>query len=107
MFVLTWSNATGDVDFNFQSFDSAQVGKANFARFKNSDFDKLNQAQRQTMEPAERQKAVTQALTLLQDESPWVPLVTQEWLVGVRKNVKGIKIFPSGNFYLEGVTKSN
>lgn len=106
LFTLTWANSTGDVDFNFLSFDSGTVGRTNFAFYKSEKFDQLNAQQRATVDVKARQQVVSQALQLLKDDAPWIGLATQEWLVAVRKNVQNFKIYPSGNFYLEGVTKS-
>ncbi|SIT88962.1 glutathione ABC transporter substrate-binding protein [Edaphobacillus lindanitolerans] len=106
MFILGWSNSTGDADNGLYSlFHSSQQGApGNRTFFDNPEVDKLLDEGRQETDQDARLAVYDKAQKLLIEEAPMVFIHHQEYLTGVADNVKGFTIDPSGIYQLKDVT---
>lgn len=106
MFVLGWSNPTGDADYGmFGPFHSSQKGGAgNRSRYENADVDALLDEGRRETDPAVREEIYAEAAQLLNDDAAMVFLLHTEFLNGIANNVSGFNIDSAGIFQLKDVT---
>lgn len=106
MFVFGWTTVTGDADNGlYPLFHSDNLGSAGNRTFTENDEldDLLNQA-RQTMDEDERLQHYHDAQQLILDEAVIVPIHHQEYLLGVRDEVKGLTQSPIQILELNDVT---
>jgi peptide/nickel transport system substrate-binding protein len=106
MFVLGWSNMTGDADYNqYFLFHSEAVGNpGNRAFYKNPAVDKLINEGRQEIDPEKRKKIYTAAQKIEIEDAPMVYLRNNEYVAAIGKNVKGFWMHPSGLYMIDDVT---
>lgn len=68
-------------------------------RYGNAEFDRLFVAQRTELDPVKREELLKQAIRILQEDPPFLPLVTFNQVSGYRKDVQGILPFsPDGDW---------
>ena len=98
MLQLGWSGDNGDPD-NFLHIllgcQSVEAG-SNYARWCNSDFDKLVNDAKRITDVSERTKLYRQAQVIFKDQAPWVPIAHSTVFRAMAKNVKGYVIDPLG-----------
>ncbi|RNF38106.1 glutathione ABC transporter substrate-binding protein [Planococcus salinus] len=106
MFVLGWSNPTGDADYGtYALFHSSQKGNpGNRSFYENPEVDALLDEGRRESDPERRQEIYAEVQQILTDEAPMAFLMHQEYLVGVADNVQGFEIDTSGIYQLKDVT---
>ena len=97
MFVLGWTTVTGDADYGMYSlFHSDMVGEPGNRTFtKDDELDELLDAARQENDPDKRLELYSEAQELLVDLAPWIYLHHQDYLLGVREEVKNLKQTPT------------
>ncbi len=106
MFILGWSNSTGDADNGLYSlFHSSQHGDAgNRSFYDNPEVDKLLDDGRKETDPDARFAIYEKIQKTLIEDAPMVYIHHQEYLTGVAGNVEGFTIDPSGIYQLKDVT---
>ena len=96
--MLGWGCVTGDADYGLYTlFHSKEWPKKgmNASFYANEKLDQLLDAARSTANPEERKKLYKEALTLINEEAPWLFLHSEVQMVGVSSNVKGIIVHPT------------
>ncbi len=106
MFVLGWSNMTGDADYNqwFLYHTDAQGNPGNRTFYSNPEVDKLIDAGRKETNPDERLKIYAQAQEIEMKDAPMILVRNDMDLIAVGKGVKGFWMHPSGIMMLSNVT---
>jgi ABC-type transport system substrate-binding protein len=97
LYLLGWSTVTGDADYGLYTlFDSEEWPKKgmNVSFFKSEKVDQLLNAARGTGNSGERKKLYKQAMTVIEEEAPWIFLYSEIQVTGVRANVKNIVVHP-------------
>jgi peptide/nickel transport system substrate-binding protein len=106
MFILGWSNMTGDADYNqyFLFHSEAQGNPGNRSFYGNSEVDKLINDGRRATDPKERAEIYAKAQEIELEEAPMIFLRNDENLVVLNKNVKGFWMHPAGTLMIDQVT---
>lgn len=106
MFILGWSNPTGDADYGtYALFHSSQKGNpGNRSFYENPEVDALLDEGRREADPAAREEIYAEVAQLLTDDAPMAFLLHTEYLVGIADNVSGFDIDTSGIYQLQNVT---
>jgi len=106
MFVLGWSNMTGDADYNqYFLFHSEAMGTpGNRTFYQNDRVDELIDKGREESDTAKRQEIYNEAQKIEMEEAPMVFLRNDEDLVAVGNDVKGFWMHPAGIYMLNDVT---
>jgi peptide/nickel transport system substrate-binding protein len=98
IFMLGWGCVTGDADYGlyalFHSGEWPKKGNA-AAFYKNENVDNLLEAARRTAKPEERKRLYKEAMTIINDDAPWIFLHSESQVTGIRANVKGIVVHPT------------
>ncbi|MBM4306967.1 MAG: glutathione ABC transporter substrate-binding protein [Deltaproteobacteria bacterium] len=98
IYMLGWGCVTGDADYGLYTlFHSGEWPKKgmNASFYKNERLDQLLDGARSTANPEERKRLYKEALTLINEEAPWLFLHSEVQMVGTRANVKGIIVHPT------------
>src|SRR5690625_110899 len=105
MFVLGWSTATGDADYAMYAlFHSNNLGDPGNRTFTvDEDLDKLLDEGRQEPDEDKRLEIYSEAQEMLVDIAPMIYLHHQEYLMGVRDEVKGLVQLPTQILLLKDV----
>ncbi|MEK5040803.1 glutathione ABC transporter substrate-binding protein [Sporosarcina sp. FSL K6-3457] len=105
MFILGWSNPTGDADYGMYAlFHSTQKGNpGNRSFYENPEVDKLLNEGRREANPDERIKIYNTIQEHLIEDAPMVYIHHQEYLTGVSNNITGFSIDTSGIYQLQNV----
>ncbi|CCG09222.1 ABC transporter substrate-binding protein [Pararhodospirillum photometricum] len=103
---LTWSTDTGDPDDFLSLLGCEAVGGFNVARWCHKPFDDLLRRGRQSVDPEERVWIYRDALALVRDQVPWVPLAAPLLMQAHRTSVTGWTVSPFGgpSFRAVGMT---
>ncbi len=106
MFILGWSNPTGDADYGMYAlFHSSQKGNpGNRSFYENAEVDELLEEGRREADTAKREEIYAEVAQLLTDDAPMAFLVHTEYLNGVSDNVTGFSIDTSGIYQLKDVS---
>ena len=106
MFILGWSNPTGDADYGMYAlFHSSQKGNpGNRSFYENPEVDELLDQGRREADPAAREAIYAEVAQLLTDDAPMAFLLHTEYLTGVADNVQGFDIGTDGIYQLRDVT---
>ena len=96
MFALQWSNGTGDADFTFTSFRTGS--SSNYTGISNPTLDRLIDLQATQFDSSQRLQTIAKVLRIEKQLEPWIPVFAFNYIAGVRSNVSGFQIVPSGNF---------
>ncbi len=105
MFILGWSNATGDADYNqyFNYHTEAHGSVGNRFFYSNPEVDKLINEGRRESDETKRKAIYEKAQEIEMREAPMVMIRYFENLAVTGKNVKNFRIHPSGNLILNDV----
>lgn len=108
MFILGWSNPTGDADYGMYAlFHSSQHGNpGNRSFYTNEEVDALLDEGRREADPDARAALYAEAGQLLTDDAPMAFLLHTEYLNGISDKVEGFSIDTSGIYQLKDVTIS-
>ncbi|MFD1736979.1 glutathione ABC transporter substrate-binding protein [Bacillus salitolerans] len=106
MFILGWSNMTGDADYNqyflFHTEAQGEVGNRSF--YSNPRVDELIDLGRQESDPEKRLAYYKEAQEIEMEEAPMVFLRNDEDVVALGKNVEGYWMHPAGSYMINDVT---
>ena len=106
LFILGWSNMTGDADYNqYFLFASKAIGyTGNRSFYSNPEVDKLIDAGRMESDPAKRKEIYYKAQAIEMDEAPVIMIRNQELLVAASKKVQGLAMHPADIMLLNNVS---
>lgn len=106
MFILGYSNPTGDADYQMYGlFHTDQIGNpGNRSFYSNPEVDALLDDGRRSTDPAEREEIYAETAQILTDEAPMAFLLHQEYLNGIADNVNGFDIDAAGIYQLKDIT---
>lgn len=105
MFLLGWSTSTADADYGlYPQFHSSQVGAPGNRTFlQNEDINHLLEKARHTLDEEERLLLYKEVQEKLIEEAPMIYLHHQQFLLGVRDEVKNVKQTPNQLLQLKDV----
>lgn len=105
MFILGWSNPTGDADYGMYAlFHSSQKGNpGNRSFYENKEVDKLLEQGRRESDPDERIKIYNKIQEHLIEDAPMAYLIHTEYLTGVSNKIRGFSIGTDGIYKLKNV----
>ncbi|MBY7143157.1 glutathione ABC transporter substrate-binding protein [Virgibacillus sp. NKC19-3] len=105
MFVLGWSNSTADADIGlYPLFHSDNVGvPGNRTYIQDDEIDALIDEGRQATNEDERLEIYSEAQEKLVETAPMIYTLHQEYLLGVREEVKGLTQLPTKILQLKDV----
>lgn len=105
MFILGWSNPTGDADYGLYAlFHSSQHGSpGNRSFYENPEVDKLLEQGRRESNPDERIKIYNKVQEHLIEDAPMAYLIHTEYLTGVSNKIRGFSIGTDGIYKLKDV----
>ena len=94
MFILGWSNGTGDADYGLYAlFHSSQHGDpGNRSFYTNTKVDELLNSGRREADQNKRLSIYQEAIQLISDDSPMAFVLHPSSLVGVSKEVTGFSV---------------
>jgi peptide/nickel transport system substrate-binding protein len=98
LFIMGNGNPPLDLDFLlYKSF--ATTGSMNTSGYSNPEVDKLLEAQRVTVDSKKRREILLKAQQLIHEDSPWICLYYEFQNIGVRSDVKGMRVNPNEQLY--------
>lgn len=104
-YISSWGAAEADVDVIFARHFWSETRESTFdTGYSNPAVDDLIVAARSTLDTAEREDLYSQAIELVMDDAPWVPLLTAEEIYGVSTNVNGWEPSPIGRINAKTTT---
>ena len=105
MFILGWSNSTGDADYGLYAlFHSSQHGDpGNRSFYTNADVDALLDAGRREADQTARENIYKEALQKISDDSPVAFVIHPSILTGVSNKVTGFKVTADSMYHLKDV----
>lgn len=109
MFILGWSNSTGDADYGLYAlFHSSQHGDAgNRAFYTNSEVDALLDAGRREADQDARLGIYTDAIKIISDDAPMAFVLHPSVLTGVSDKVTGFRVTADSMYHLKDVKINN
>ncbi len=106
MFILGWSTVTGDADYGmyplFHSDNHGDPGNRSF--LENEEIDEVLEEARRAEDEEERKDLYKEAMELLVEEAPMIYSHHDDYLVGIRDEVKGFWKHPNGIYQLLDVS---
>lgn len=104
-YLSSWGVAEGDSDVILaRHFWSPSRDGAFYTGYKNQNLDKLIVAARSTLDKPKRTALYAQAMQMIMDDAPWVPLLNPEEVYGISSQVTGWKPSPIGRFNVADVS---
>ena len=99
LFMLGWSNSSGDADYGMGSMlHSSMMGSSgNRSFFDNAEFDALLNAGKVELDPVKRATIYRDAQDIMNEEVPILPIYFMPASAGIRKEVKGFVQSPINN----------
>lgn len=109
MFMLGWSTVTGDADYGLYAlFHSSMEGEPGNRTFLDDpEIDELLDEARQESDEAKRQELYSEVQEKLVELAPMLYIHHQDYLLGVRDEVKGLVQDPTGIIRLHETTLEN
>ncbi|MFD1037290.1 glutathione ABC transporter substrate-binding protein [Virgibacillus byunsanensis] len=106
MFVLGWSNMTGDADYNqyFLFHSDAKGAPGNRSFYSNPKVDELINAGRMEGDPEERKKIYGEAQKIEMEDAPLLLLRNDEDLIALNNDVEGFWMHPAGLLMINEVS---
>jgi len=99
MFVTGWNTPAPDADLGlYFSYHSSMINAMNYTRYNNSKMDELLSLGRSTPDANERLAIYKQALELLHNDVPNVPIYYTKTNIAVNKDLKGVKAMPTSEY---------
>lgn len=96
MFANSWLAGTDDPDIIFSFlFHSSMVPFPNRAHYRNRDLDKIIEEARSALDQKKRTELYRKAQRIVTEDVPYVYIDHDIQIVGVRRNLKGLKLHPS------------
>jgi peptide/nickel transport system substrate-binding protein len=104
MFIVGWVATVPDPDFAVgATFHSSMAGKMNFAFFQDEDIDAMIEEGKVLPDGPERAELYKTLQRDICNKAPWVFLLNDEQICGLRKNVHGFEPSPRGYHELYNV----
>ncbi|MCT4563855.1 MAG: glutathione ABC transporter substrate-binding protein [Maledivibacter sp.] len=105
MFILGWGNSTGDPDTGlYAPFHSSKHGKGgNRVCYTNKRVDELLDLGRKTFDTEKRNEIYDEVQQIVYDEAAWSLLYNKEVVMAVKKEVKGLKVWPNSKHRFDSV----
>jgi peptide/nickel transport system substrate-binding protein len=104
MFIVGWVATVPDPEFAVgATFHSSMKGKMNFAFFGDDEVDAMIEKGKTLPNGPEREELYKNLQKTLNEKTPWVYLLNDEQICGLRKNVKGFTPSPRGYHILYNV----
>lgn len=105
MFILGWSNATGDADNTLYAlFHSLQKGPpGNRTFYDNPEVDQLLAEGRREIDPEKRVEIYNKVQQHLIEDAPMIYIHHQEYLLGVSNQITGFDVDVGGIYQLQNV----
>lgn len=101
---LGWTNSTADgSELLYPNLHSDNIGNSNRTGYSNSEFDKLVNESRTSVDQEVRKKKLQEANALAIKEAPWIPMHHGIVTVAYDKSVKGLQVDPTGQWSLYNV----
>lgn len=106
--LIGWVGDFGDPDnFLYTLLDAANArpggGATNYSFYRGEAVHRLLTRARTTLDPLARKRLYEEAQTLIQADTPMVPLFHAKQLAAFRTDVKGFRLHPTGTKYFERV----
>jgi len=105
MCLLGWTMDYPDPDnilYVLLDKDAATVGSAgNVAFYRNDKVHELNMKAKKTYDRKEREKYYKEIQEIIHEDAPWVCLAHANQMVVFRNNVKGFKLYPTGDYHFD------
>lgn len=104
-YLSSWGVAEGDADVILaRHFWSPSREGAFYTGYTNDALDELISEGRSTLDQAQREEIYAEAMQIIVDDAPWVPLLNPEEIYGASTSVQGWEPSPIGRFNLADVT---
>ncbi|MFD2925009.1 glutathione ABC transporter substrate-binding protein [Halobacillus naozhouensis] len=104
MTFLGWSNSTADgSELLYPNLHSDNIGSSNRMGYNNSEFDKLVDQSRVTVDQEVRKQKLMEANLIAIKDAVWIPMHHGVVTVAYDKSVKGLQIDPTGQWSLYNV----
>ncbi len=104
MTFLGWSNSTADgSELLYPNLHSDNIGSSNRMSYNNSEFDKLVDASRVTVDQDVRKEKLNEANLMAVKDAVWVPMHHGVVTAAYDKSVKGLQLDPTGQWSLYNV----
>jgi len=101
MFVTGWNTPVPDADLGlFFSFNSGMINAMNYTRYSNEQMDDLLKRGRTTPDSKERLNIYKEALELLHNDVPNIPLYYTMTNIAANKDLKGVKAVPTSTYLI-------
>lgn len=99
LFMLGWSNSSGDADYGIGSVlhSSMKGSSGNRSFFDNPTFDALLDKGKVELDPIKRSELYAQAQNIMNEEVPVLPIYFMPASAGIREEVKGFVQSPINN----------
>ncbi len=104
MTFLGWSNSTADgSELLYPNLHSDNIGSSNRMGYNNSEFDKLVDQSRVTVDQEVRKQKLMEANLMAIKDAVWIPMHHGVVTAAYNKSVKGLQIDPTGQWSLYNV----
>lgn len=100
----SWGASTGDADWAARPLFTT-TGSSNLSGFSNAEVDALLDKGMKTINPDERKKTYNDALKIIKEQAPWIFVLDNKQLTGVRKNVEGVYTWTNERLILREAVK--
>ncbi|NRF93345.1 glutathione ABC transporter substrate-binding protein [Paenibacillus frigoriresistens] len=100
----SWGASTGDADWAARP-NFATTGSNNLSGITNADLDALLDKGMKTANPDERKKIYSDALKIVKEQAPWIFVLDNKQITGVRKNVEGVYNWTNERLILRDAVK--
>ncbi len=106
MTFLGWANSTADgSELLYPNLHSDNIGASNYSRYSNSEFDKLVEESRTSVDQEARKEKLHEANVLAMKDAPWVVMQHGMVTLAYDKSVEGLVVDPTGMWSLYPVTR--
>lgn len=106
MTFLGWSNSTADgSELLYPNLHSDNIGSSNYPRYNNSEFDKLVEESRSSVDQEVRKEKLHEANMLAIEDAPWVVMEHGMVTIAYDESVEGLTVDPTGKWSLYPVTR--
>ena len=97
-FLLGWTAQNGDADnVLYTLLDKEMVGSSNSSRYESEELHNLLVEAQSTVDEEKRNKLYKQALEVIHEDAPWIPLVHSTPVVAGKDNIKGFNPHPNSS----------
>ena len=98
--VFTWSTPVPDADYTLNFlFHSNMINAMNYSRFNNPEMDRLIEQGAASSDTATRLALYAQALQLLKDEVPTIPIYFETVSIAANRDLRNVTPSPSSTYY--------